>query len=991
MAAATGANGVSIEKRRQRALVLLEEARQLGALPQSSFDGREKGSSGGFRRQTTADAEPTGDFPTSGGLKRSKSMVLPRATTGLDTMSNRRKREEKDREREHRNNSRRSVQIHHDTLPPIGSPTRNKRASVANSRDLSFYESPAGREANRRGLLSESQSTASLSGSGLLRHGHSHGEEDYPTEPQPEADAWLSGVLASVPGSKRKSALLAPLGPGGEAGETPSAQPEGAPPLMQVNGTAEEQDKKTDGAELQETRKVDPSITIDPNSTPDPTEVIKRYTEGFSAADIARMRSTFNRFKVPDTVDVHKDDLPVIMKRLGYQMVEEEKLRQIADDVTIYSTLDFNEFVTLAERFNKYETNMFQAMFDTFDEDNSGKLSVDEVEKLMNSLGFTPLRKMIREALDVVDKDKSGELNFEEFTHMLAIYRSTEGFTRDEVDEFRKIFIKECGEEEETSAAAKLPAKKLADVLLHFYGPNSLDHCKKLGEEVVVGSRKDAEEGEQGPPQDLNVPEALIWSRRLREMEVDNYRKVFDKSDTDGSGFIDIKELQFVVSNLGFTLTRKNIQDLVEEADEDNSGDNLGGKDLHAKDGRLDFDEFVNIMMIFRTTDGFTNAEVVDFKKTFERFDDDGSGEIDCLELSDMMRYMGYLTKLDDVHRLIATVDFNLSGTLDFREFIRLMRLHREHDMQTVKTVFDKMKDEKENAMPGFAIMPALAELGYKDPKLEKTSNTARRGSATEMKYPSESAYVDFDSFVAIVDKQRIVRVAEGRRRAGFSTQEIDKFKRLFATYDADSSGLIDAKEVSALLTDLGYKMGTKEERDNVLVQLDKARSAASSVGVDDVGEEGGAVSFWVLVQLLRVLYNRDDKRVLDREAHAAEQSRFSTGEIEEFREVFMSWWARDKVFEDEAATLVPGASVGGGEEDVGTDVKELSKDGMRRLLRSLGMALSADQRQALEGKILELGTPSGRVDFATFLRLMRWMLDCNFADINKAAAKAAH
>merc|ERR1712178_563037 len=82
-------------------------------------------------------------------------------------------------------------------------------------------------------------------------------------------------------------------------------------------------------------------------------------------------------------------------------------------------------------------------------------------------------------------------------------------------------------------------------------------------------------------------------------------------------------------------------------------------------------------------------------------------------------------------------------------------------------------------------------------------------------------------------------------------------------------------------------------------------------------------------------------------------------------------------------------------EEESEPDMKEISKDGMRRLLRQLGCNLSAHQREELEGKIAELdqlnhhGIP--HVDFASFLRLMRWMLDNNFADINKAAAKAAH
>lgn len=978
-AVSSGGSPATIEKRRQRALVLLEEARQLGAIPTSSFDGGGLRDGAGNGRRSDVHREPS-DASSPNAMRRTKSMTLPRSISKgsqmMETTSLRRKREEKERERDHRN-LRRSVTLT-DTLPPITPPGRHNGSKQRPSpRSRGDLESSPSKHESRRSLMEIA---------GSLPHGpltspirRQYDVEDVITEPNgPEVDAWLQSTLASVP-CKRKTSLLMPLVNSSETGESPSAQPEGNPPTNQATGTAEEQDKtKTDGAANEDQQKKMAAV-VDPNAVPDVAEVARRLAEGFSAGDLTRMRSTFNRFKVPDTMEVHKDDLLAIMERLGYMMVEEEKLRQIADDVTIYSTLDFSEFVSLAERFMKWEQSKFKEIFDSYDADGGGQLNVEELERLMSSLGFTPLRKMVREALDVVDKDKSGSLNFEEFVQMLAIYRSTEGFTRDEVAEIRGIFMRESAE------APQLPAKKLSDVLLRFYGPSSMDKCKKLGAEVMTGSRKDAEEGDQGPPSDLHIPEALIWSRRLREMEISRYREEFDKQDKDKSGAIDAKELQQCIQEIGFTLTLKNIQDIMDEVDEDSAKPN---GDPCTKDGKLDFDEFVNLMMVFRTTDGFTKAEMTELQNTFDRFDDSGDAEIDVMELSDMLRYMGYMTKLDDVHRLIAKVDFNQSGSLDFREFVRLMRLHREYDMQAARKVFDKLMDDKEGAMPGFAVSAALQELGFDKPATG-SSSTARRGSATDPRNPPDTAFLDFDGLVSVVDRHRKVRVAEGRRRAGFSTQEIDKFRRLFSSYDSDQSGLIDAKEIVALLTDLGHKMTTKEERDNVLEQLDKARTSASQVGVEDVGESGGSVSFWVMVQLLRVLYNRDDKRVLDREAHAAEQSRFSTAEIEEFREVFMRWWSRDKVFEDDVAANMPGGAAPD-ENEAEPDVKELSKDGMRRLLRSLGMQLTSDQRQDLEKKIAELGTPNGKVDFATFLRLMRWMLDTDFADMNRATSKAS-
>merc|ERR1712232_320160 len=116
--------------------------------------------------------------------------------------------------------------------------------------------------------------------------------------------------------------------------------------------------------------------------------------------------------------------------------------------------------------------------------------------------------------------------------------------------------------------------------------------------------------------------------------------------------------------------------------------------------------------------------------------------------------------------------------------------------------------------------------------------------------------------------------------------------------------------------------------------EVEMARDAAVSMGVQDVGENGnGSIRFWVLVQLLRRLYNRDDKCVLERESKAVEEAKFSVGEVEQFREVFMNTVKESNAFESEAAAN-RGKKIVASKDGP----KELSKDGMQRLLCSLGL-----------------------------------------------------
>lgn len=814
------------------------------------------------------------------------------------------------------------------------------------------------------------------------------GYEDAEDGPETaETENWMHSVMATMSQKPRKS-LLIPLALPGEVYESGAdANNQSAAAIdnkEQKSGASTPKETPEDGAKAEDKapKVVEVNDGKTPNCLPEAEAVLRRLNgdqaQGFESNELARMRATFNRFKVPDTIDVHKDDLAEILSRLGYMMCDEEEIKKIADDISIYSTLDFNEFVSVVERFSNYEIGKFKETFEKFDEDSSGQLSAVECEKLMSELGFTPLKSMIKEALDVVDKDGSGQLNFPEFIHLQAIYRSSEGFNASEVDRLMELFRDEC-----EGGKDAMSATKLKELLLHFYGPQSLEHVKVFAKEASApSSRKDAvvEEGETVKVPELHFPEVMIWARRLREAEFADYAREFEKQDTDGSGFVDLEEIQMLMQSFHLTCNKAAIQEFINLVDDDwVPPDEQTEGDPKEKDGKLDYDEFVNLMILLRDSDGFTKAELKGFKLCFKRFDDDDSGDVDVLELSDMLRYLGHNSKLDDVHQLIAKVDFNDSGSLDFREFVRLMRIHRETEIVKIKKAFNSGKDANSGCVPSEKVPGALKECETSLPDKNESSS---------YKMPMAGVDLDFDSFVSLVDNVREFRVAEGRKKAGFSNQEIDKFRKMFDHYDADHSGLIDAKEVANCLTDLGFKLGTKEERDNVLKQLDQARKSALDCGVVEGAQDtGGQVSFWVLIQLLRVLYNRDDKRILDREAHAAEQSRFSQHEIEEFREVFLGWHTHEAAFEEEAAAnQVGGERKTEGEQEANAS-KEITKDGMRRLLRSLGCNLTAQNRLELEGKIAELHGPGPcMVDFASFLRLMRWMLDTNFADINKAA-----
>eukprot|EP00438_Fugacium_kawagutii_P020712 Skav225268 [mRNA] locus=scaffold4099:108292:111577:+ [translate_table: standard] len=80
----------------------------------------------------------------------------------------------------------------------------------------------------------------------------------------------------------------------------------------------------------------------------------------------------------------------------------------------------------------------------------------------------------------------------------------------------------------------------------------------------------------------------------------------------------------------------------------------------------------------------------------------------------------------------------------------------------------------------------------------------------------------------------------EQRRCAGFSSTELDSFRMKFTELDPTGSGVLDIKHLGSLFEGLGLPaLATAEERDLLLVDLEKARVTASNLGVLDVGEKG--------------------------------------------------------------------------------------------------------------------------------------------------------
>jgi len=142
--------------------------------------------------------------------------------------------------------------------------------------------------------------------------------------------------------------------------------------------------------------------------------------------------------------------------------------------------------------------------------------------------------------------------------------------------------------------------------------------------------------------------------------EIKCLKVCFNLFDTKKQDFLSGDDLGDIMRAMGFRPTDEELKDLLEEVDEDGSGE-------------IEFGEFCQLCATFLVEDPDMETMQKELRDSFRLYDKEGQGFITMETLRGLIsELLGPLSD-EDLDGIVAELDEDGSGTMDFDEFCEMM------------------------------------------------------------------------------------------------------------------------------------------------------------------------------------------------------------------------------------------------------------------------------------------------------------------------------
>uniref|UniRef100_A0A3P9NLD3 Centrin, EF-hand protein, 2 n=1 Tax=Poecilia reticulata TaxID=8081 RepID=A0A3P9NLD3_POERE len=168
----------------------------------------------------------------------------------------------------------------------------------------------------------------------------------------------------------------------------------------------------------------------------------------------------------------------------------------------------------------------------------------------------------------------------------------------------------------------------------------------------ATSAKRPSLQGPVPPPRKKTTPKPELTEEQKQEI-----REAFELFDTDGSGYIDVKELKVAMRALGFEPKKEEIKKMIAEVDKDGTG-------------KISFADFLAIMTQ-KMAEKDSKEEIL---KAFRLFDDDETGKISFKNLKRVAKELGENLTDEELQEMIDEADRDGDGEVNEQEFLRIMK-----------------------------------------------------------------------------------------------------------------------------------------------------------------------------------------------------------------------------------------------------------------------------------------------------------------------------
>ena len=146
---------------------------------------------------------------------------------------------------------------------------------------------------------------------------------------------------------------------------------------------------------------------------------------------------------------------------------------------------------------------------------------------------------------------------------------------------------------------------------------------------------------------------------------------------------------------------------------------------------------------------GLSADEIEEIKEAFDIFDVDRSGAISVQELLNAMRSLGFDTKNPAIFQMIADMDEDGNGEIEFEEFLDMMtaRISDRNTKEDLERVFKLFDDKRTGQITVDNLRRVAKELGEDIPEEELKEIILRADLDGDGR-------LSFDDFYAVITKK---------------------------------------------------------------------------------------------------------------------------------------------------------------------------------------------------------------------------------------------